>query len=127
MKEDFSIVDIKVYLINKYFNKDFTKFDELVSHKTIKDNKIEFINLTNVIFKSIKDNLFYFESLLIFNYNDKLDLELKSIKKVIKKMENRNKSYTTNLSNFINNYKIDMKEVDSLTLLLLSKKLNKGL
>lgn len=110
---------LKVFLINKYVNPDFT-----VSDLTCKSHsKIEYSNIDEIILYYLKDNFKYFEVLELLSSSSNSNL-IKSIKKVglILSKKTNNDIFKDNLlQNFIFDYKIDLKEIQSITLSLLHK------
>lgn len=110
-----SLIDLVSYLYNKYFN---TTDPIIILEKTPRGKKIEMGYIDNIIMHSIKENLNHFEILTLFG-DSKIKDKVEKIKFLVNEY-NPKELEDKKLKLFIESWKIDLDEIDLLTLKLLT-------
>jgi len=121
-----TLTEVKVYLINKYFNKDYSLFDTTVQ-KTKKE-PYEYIFLTKLLFTSIEKNLELYDPLLVLGTNQDLKEKIEMYNILIREWNENEKSHSKELmgfTNFVKDYNIDIQEIDNIILKLLNEDLKR--
>ena len=110
--------EVKLYLIGKYLNKEFTMFDLTV--KSVNSKKFEHFNLDDVLFRSIEKSLKVYEPLSLLGMSKESEELLSEYNRLLntwKSNENYNEKKT---DEFIKEYDIDTQEIDGIVLELVS-------
>lgn len=111
--------DLKVYLINKYLNVDYSHNDLIV--KMVNSEKFEYFYINNIMFRSIEKAIALYKPLLIIGCRKEKEVLLKSYLEVLKDWNENEKKYNdSDTDNFIIDYNIDLKEIDNIVLKMVS-------
>jgi len=117
-----SLIELKVYLINKYLNKDYRLDDTTV--KTVNGEKTEYFYINNLLFRSIENSLKVYEPLLLLGTTKDIEDTLNHFKRVVKEWNMNEKKYQDKDTNiFIKDYSVDINEIDNLVLNLINDSL----
>jgi len=117
-----SLIELKVYLINKYLNKDYRLDDTTV--KTVNGEKTEYFYINNLLFRSIENSLKVYEPLLLLGTTKDIEDTLNHFKRVVKEWNKNEKKYQDKETNiFIKDYSVDINEIDNLVLNLINDSL----
>lgn len=111
------MIHLLCFLYKLYLNQDYS----IANEKMLNGRKIENGYIDKIVINSLKKHFYLFEPLLIFSKDSEYSKRYSIIKKVLMK-------YDSNLTNneylFIEQYKVDLKEIDALTLELLTNFIN---
>lgn len=114
---------LKVFLITKYVNPDFS-----VSDLTCKaHSKIEYSHIDELILYYLKKNFVHFQVLEVLGVgtDTRLSNAIKKVDLVLSKKVQKDILNETLIQEFIFDFKIDLKEINSLTLNLLNNLIQK--
>lgn len=104
------ILELKVYLVQKYLNKDYRLDDTTV--KSIDGQKVEYYYLDELLFRSIDKSLDLFEPMLVFGANKLFrDYFLDMRETIFKYFENYSTPINT-LLEFEKDFGIDIEEIN---------------
>ena len=117
-----SLVEIKVYLINKYINKDY-RLDDTTTH-TVNGEKIEYILINNLIFRGLEKALEYYQIFELLGTTQNIQRQLFLIQEISNKWNDEEAKYSDKDTDiFIKDYNIDINEIDNLLLMLVNNSL----
>lgn len=117
-----SLIELKVYLINKYLNKDY-RLDDTTAH-VLGGEKIEYHYLNNLLFKGIENSLKMYEPLLLIGTTKEIKSKLSMYQDVVDKWNiNESKYNKMNIDIFVKDFNIDVNEIDNIVLNLINNSL----
>ena len=117
-----SLVEIKVYLINKYLNKDYRVDD--TTTQTFNGEKIEYILINNLVFRGLEKALEYYQIFELLGTTKSIQRQLFLIQEISNKWNDEEAKYSDKQTDiFIKDYHIDINEIDSLLLMLVNNSL----
>ena len=117
-----SLVEIKVYLINKYLNKDYRVDDTTI--RTVNGEKIEYILINNLIFRGLEKALEYYQIFELLGTTQNIQRQLFLIQEISNKWNDEEAKYSDKDTDiFIKDYNIDINEIDNLLLMLVNNSL----
>ena len=117
-----SLLEIKVFLINKYLNKDYRLDDTTTS--VLGGEKIEYYYFNNLLFKAIENSLKIYEPLLLLGTTKKIENKLNQYKDTLSKWNFYEKKYNEkNIKSFVRDYNVDINEIDNIVLTLINNSL----
>lgn len=117
-----SLVEIKVYLINKYLNKDYRVDD--TTTQTFNGEKIEYILINNLIFRGLEKALEYYQIFELLGTTQNIQRQLFLIQEISNKWNDEEAKYSDKQTDiFIKDYNIDINEIDNMLLMLVNDSL----
>ena len=117
-----SLVEIKVYLINKYLNKDYRVDDTTI--RTVNGEKIEYILINNLIFRGLEKALEYYQIFELLGTTQNIQRQLFLIQEISNKWNDEEAKYSDKDTDiFIKDYNIDINEIDNMLLMLVNDSL----
>ena len=117
-----SLVEIKVYLINKYLNKDYRVDDTTI--RTVNGEKIEYILINNLVFRGLEKALEYYQIFELLGTTKSIQRQLFLIQEISNKWNDEEAKYSDKDTDiFIKDYNIDINEIDNLLLMLVNNSL----
>lgn len=117
-----SLIETKVYLINKYINKDYRVDD--TTTRTVNGEKIEYILINNLIFRGLEKALEYYQIFELLGTTQNIQRQLFLIQEISNKWNNQEAKYSDKQTDtFIKDYHIDINEIDNLLLMLVNNSL----
>ena len=117
-----SLVEIKVYLINKYLNKDYRVDD--TTTQTFNGEKIEYILINNLIFRGLEKALEYYQIFELLGTTQNIQRQLFLIQEISNKWNDEEAKYSDKDTDiFIKDYNIDINEIDNMLLMLVNDSL----
>ncbi len=117
-----SLIETKVYLINKYINKDYRVDD--TTTRTVNGEKIEYILINNLIFRGLEKALEYYQIFELLGTTQNIQRQLFLIQEISNKWNDEEAKYSDKDTDiFIKDYNIDINEIDNLLLMLVNNSL----
>ena len=114
-----SLIEVKVYLVNKYLNK-YYRLDD-THMKAVGAEKIEYFSINNILFRSIEKAIFLYRPLLIMGMEEKKEKLLRQYIEILNNWNKNEKRYNDKETDtFIKDYNIDLEEVDNIILKMVS-------
>lgn len=115
-----SLIEAKVYLIQKYLNKDYTLFDTTV--KSVTSHKQEYPFIDELLMQGLEKSLEMYEPLLLMGTTKEIQVKILLYKDTFKKSKKENNRYLNKkkIKAFVKDYNIDLKEIDNISLKLMS-------
>lgn len=119
-----SLIETKVYLINKYINKNYRLVD--TTTHTVNGEKIEYLLVNNLIFRSLEKALEYYKIFELLGTTQSIQRQLFLIQEVSNKWNEQEAKYSDKDTDiFILDYNVDINEIDNLLLILVNNSLKK--
>lgn len=116
------LLKIQVFMINKYLKLNYTMNDTVGQSNN--NTKIEFSYIRTILFNSVKKALKNYEPLLIFGCSDNVRKLINDYKFVVDKYTLEEAPENSNMfkssMKFIQDYNVDMNEIDSMVLKIVS-------
>ena len=117
-----SLIETKVYLINKYINKDYRVDD--TTTRTVNGEKIEYILINNLIFRGLEKALEYYQIFELLGTTQNIQRQLFLIQEISNKWNDEEAKYSDKQTDiFIKDYNIDINEIDNMLLMLVNDSL----
>nr|WP_321267761.1 hypothetical protein [uncultured Sulfurimonas sp.] len=117
-----SLIELKVYLINKYLNKDY-RLDDITA-QVLGGEKIEYYYLNSLLFQAIEKSLKVYEPLLLLGTTESIEKKINYLKEIVEKWnENESKYNEKYIEDFVKDYHIETTEIDNMILTLINNSL----
>lgn len=117
-----SLIEVKVYLINKYLNQDY-RLDDTTA-QVLGGEKTEYYYLNSLLFQAIEKSLKLYEPLLLLGTTESIEKKISYFKEVVEKWnENESKYNEKYVEDFVRDYHIDTTEIDNILLTLINNSL----